>query len=61
MHDGISKFCNEFNGVYLSGINEQNHPFGFSYCLTKMKGGVENIDLGENFYFVSFSKLAYYF
>ena len=22
MHDGISKFYNEFNGVYLHGINE---------------------------------------
>ena len=27
MHDGISKFCDEFNGVYLRGISKQNHPF----------------------------------
>ena len=61
MHDGVSKFCNDFNGVYLRGINEQNHPFDVPYCLTKMKGGVDSFDLGENFYFISFSKLAYFF
>ena len=59
MHDSISEFCNEFNGADLRGINEQNHPFDVPYSLTKIKGDVENFDLGENFYFVSFSKLAH--
>ena len=61
MHDGISKFCNEFNGVYLRGIDEQNHPFDVPYCLTKLKGAADSFDLDENFHFVSFSKLAYFF
>ena len=32
IHDGISKFCNELNGVYLRGMNEQNHPFDVPYA-----------------------------
>ena len=49
MRDGISNFCNEFNGVYLCGINEQNHLFDVPYCLSKINGGVGSFDLGENF------------
>ena len=60
MNDGISKFSNELNGVYLCGINEQNHPFDVPYCSSKMEGGVDSFDLGENSYFVSFSKLAFF-
>ena len=47
MHDGITKFTTEFNGVYLRGINPESEPFSVPYCLTKMNGGVNGFDLGN--------------
>ena len=61
MHDHISKIWKIFFWIYLHGINEHNDPFDVLYCLSKMKVGVDSFYLGENFYFVSFSKLACFF
>ena len=47
MHDGISKFTKEYNGVYLRGVNESFDPFVAPYCLQKMNGGVNAYDLVE--------------
>ena len=47
MHDGISKFSKEFNGVFLRGINAENEPFDLPYCLSKMKSGIDSFDIGE--------------
>lgn len=47
MHDGISKFSTEYNGVYVRGIDESNEPVNVPYCLTKMKGGVDAYDTGK--------------
>ena len=45
MHDGISKFSHELNGVYMRGINVETYePFSVPYCLNKMKGGVTGMD-----------------
>lgn len=37
MHDGISKFSVEYNGVYLRGLDESHNPINVPYCLSKMK------------------------
>lgn len=47
MHDGISKFGTEFNGVYLRGIDGNNEPISVPFCLSKMKGGVNAYDTGN--------------
>ena len=47
MHDDISKFSTEYNGVFLRGIDEGNDPFKVPYLLNKMKGGVNSYDLGK--------------
>ena len=38
MHDGISKFGKEFNGLYIRGIDESYEPINIPYHLSKMKG-----------------------
>ena len=53
MHDGISKFSTEYNGVYLRGINDKNEPVNILYCLSKMRGGVNAFDTGKLFSFRS--------
>ena len=44
MHDGISKFGVEYNGVYLRGTDANHAPLNVPYCLSKMKGGVTGVD-----------------
>ena len=44
MQDGISKFGNELNRVYLRGIDDDCAPFSLLYCLNKMRGGVTGVD-----------------
>ena len=44
LHDGISKFGHELNGVYMRGINDDHKPFSVPFCLNKMKGGVTGMD-----------------
>ena len=44
MHDGISKFGHELNGVYMRGIDDDCVPFSLPYCLNKMRGGVTGVD-----------------
>ena len=44
MHDGISKFGVEYNGVYLRGTNSDQETGFVPYCLSKMKGGVTGLD-----------------
>ena len=48
MHDGISKFTTEYNGVYLKGIDEDLNPFDLPLCLTELKGGVTAYDITDN-------------
>ena len=48
MHDGISKFTTEYNGVYLKGIDEDLNPFDLPFCLTELKGGVTVYDITDN-------------
>ena len=52
MHDGISKFSTEYNGVYLRGMNDKNEPVTIPYCLSKMRG-VNTFDTGKLFSFRS--------
>ena len=47
MHDGISKFSTEYNGVVLPGIDKDHAPIHVPFCLTKMKGGVTGVDTAE--------------
>ena len=44
MHDGISKFGHELNGVYMRGIDDDCAPFSLPYCLNKMRGCVTGVD-----------------
>ena len=44
MHDGISKFANEFNGVFLRGLDADHSPINVPFCLSRMKGGVTGVD-----------------
>ena len=53
MHDGISKFSTEYNGVYLRGTNDKNEPVNILYCLSKMRGAVNAFDTGKLFSFRS--------
>ena len=48
MHNGISKFAIEYNGVYLKGIDEDLNPFDLPFCLTELKGGVTAYDITDN-------------
>ena len=64
MHDGISKFGAEYNGVYLRGITSDHQPFFVPYCLSKMKGGVTGMDTAQEIIsnvasFMSISDSAY--
>ena len=54
MHDGISKFGKEFNGLYIHEIDENYEPINVLYHLSKMKGGVTGFDLGL-YLFLKFS------
>ena len=47
MHDGISKFSTEYNGVYLQGIDEDLNRFDVPFCLTKLEGGVSAYDTAD--------------
>ena len=53
MHNGISKFSTEYNGVCLRGINDKNEPVNVPYCLSKMRGGVNAFETGKMFSFRS--------
>ena len=44
MHNGISKFGHELNGVYMRGIDDDCVPFSLPYCLNKMRGGATGVD-----------------
>ena len=44
MHDEISKFGHELNGVYMRGIDDDCAPFSLPYCLNKMRCGVTGVD-----------------
>ena len=44
MHDGISKFGTEFNGVCLRGIDDEYDPIAVPFILQQMKGGVNAFD-----------------
>ena len=39
MHDGISKFSSELNGIYIRYFGAENNPCSFPYALTKVRGG----------------------
>ena len=39
MHDGISKFTNDYNGVFLRRVNYE--PFTVPYCLKEMGAGAD--------------------
>ena len=43
MHDEISKFGHELNGVNMRGIDDDCAPFSLSYCLNKMRCGVAGV------------------
>ena len=45
MHNGISKFSTEFNGVFLRGINEHNNPINFLFSFTKVNGDLNAFGL----------------
>ena len=53
MHNGISKFSTEYNGIYLREINDKNKPVNVPYCMSKMRGGVNAYDTGKLFSFRS--------
>ena len=44
MHDEISKFGRELNGVYMREIDDDCAPFSLPYFLNKMRCGVTGID-----------------
>ena len=44
MHDEISKFGHELNGVYMRGIDDDCALFSLPYCLNKMRCGVTGVD-----------------
>ena len=44
MHDEISKFGHELNGVYMREIDDDCAPFSLPYFLNKMRCGVTGID-----------------
>ena len=48
VHDGIATFSNEFNGVYIRGVNiNDDKPFVVPYSLQKMPAGVNAYTLIE--------------
>ena len=51
MHDGISNFGKEFNGLYKCQIDESYEPINVPYHLSKMKGEVTGFDLGLHLFF----------
>ena len=38
MHDGISNFSSELNGIYIRYLDAENNPCSFPYTLTKARG-----------------------
>ena len=44
MHDEISKFGHELDGMCLREIDGDCAPFSLPYCLNKMIGGVTGVD-----------------
>ena len=40
MHDGISKFSSQLNGIYKRYADAENNPCSFPYALTKVGGGL---------------------
>ena len=53
MHDGISKFSTEYNGVYLRRIEHKNQSVNIPYCFSKLRGGVNAFGTGKLFIFRS--------
>ena len=51
MHDGISKFGKEFNGLYMRGIDRSYEPINVPYHLSKKKRGEIGFDLGLYLFF----------
>ena len=45
MHDGISKFLSELNGIYIRYLDAKNNPSSFPYALTKLRGGLNADEL----------------
>ena len=50
MHDRISKFSAEFNGLFLIGFDKNCNPFCVIFSLTKVKGGVNAYGLTNEFF-----------
>ena len=48
MHDGISKFSKEYNGIYVRGLNLSSTPFNVPMELRKMKGSVDAHNLAQD-------------
>ena len=43
IHDSITKFGKEYNGIYLRGVDcEKCGPFSLPYCLTNVPGAVNS-------------------
>ena len=48
MHDGISKFSSELNGIYIRYLDAENNPCSFPYALTKVRGGLNAYGLASH-------------
>ena len=40
IHDGISKFSSELNGIYVRYLDADNNPYSFPYVLKKVRKGL---------------------
>ena len=51
MHDGMTTFGMEFNGIFLREVDKGTFlPFSVPYCLARTKGGVKAFDLVGNLF-----------
>ena len=48
MHDGISKFSSELNGIYIRYLGAENNPCSFPYALTKVREGLNAYKLASH-------------
>ena len=48
MHDGITKFTKEFNGVYVRGLDGDGKPINAPMCLRRLKGSVDAHALAQD-------------
>ena len=48
MHDGITKFTKEYNGVYVRGMDNDGKPINVPMCLRRLKGSVDAHVLAED-------------